>query len=438
MHVSVENTSNLGRRMTVAVPADRLEQAFSERLSRLSRNAKMDGFRPGKVPVKVVEQRYGEELIEEAAGELIQATFFEVVGQQGLKPAGGPTLERKSAARGRDLEYVVTFEVYPEVKRLDIKGARIERPVCEVKPADVDRTLESLRRQRLTWKPVERAARDGDRAIIDFTGSLDGEPIAGGTAKDFALVLGSESLIGDFERQLVGVRPGETRSLDVVFPADYRATELAGKTVRFEVTMKSLAEAELPAVDAEFAKAFGVGDGSVEALRGEIADNLKREMDERIRVRLRDQVLKAVLEANQLEVPRALVEREIEHLIAANRARLQAQGLPADRVPSERGLYEANAHSRVALGLILSEVAHAGGLKPDPERVRARVERLAASYEKPEEFVRWYYSDRNRLGEVEAQVVEDMVVEKLLESAAVVDRPVEFGELTNPAPSADK
>jgi trigger factor len=438
MQISVEATGNLERRMTIAVPADRLEKAFAERITRLSKNVKMPGFRPGKVPLKMVEAQYGGQVMQEVAGDLIQASFQEAVGKEGLKPAGGPQIEPKSLARGKDLEYTATFEVYPEIKQLDIAGVRIERPVSEVTDADIDSTLENMRRQRMIWQPVERAAANGDRLVIDFVGTLDGEPFAGGTASDFEMVLGQGNLLKEFEDALAGAKPAESRGFDVPFPADYQSKELAGKTGRFEVTVKRVEEPVLPQVDEEFAKGFGVADGSVDKLRAEVKENLERELGERIRVMVRDRVMQALLDANEIDVPKPLVDGEIEHLQELNRETLRRHGASPDLAPTDREAYEDNARRRVALGLILSEVAQANKLNPEPERVRKVLERMASAYENPEEFVNWHFEDPRRLGDAQAVAIEDMIVERLLEGADVVDVKVPFGELMYPDKKADK
>jgi trigger factor len=436
MQVTVETTGNLGRRMTVAVPAERFEKEFASRLKRLSQTARFPGFRPGKAPMKMVEAQYGGQVLEEVAGDLIRSTFYEAVSEKGLKPAGGPNIEPKHMDRGKDFEYTATFEVYPEVAHTEIQGCRIQRPAVQVGENDVDRTLDTLRSQRITWRPVERAAQNGDRVIIDFEGSIDGTPFEGGAARDFPLVLGNNVLIEGFEPGLIGAAAGESRNLDLAFPADYRNTSLAGKKTRFAVTVKQVNEPVLPEVNEEFARMLGVADGKVETLRAEVRVNLEREMQERIRRELREQVFKAVLDANNFEVPKSLEESEVARMVQMTRANAEAQGLPAGQVPSDPALYADQARKRVKLGLILAELAHTKGLKPDAARVRARVEELAASYENPAEFIAWHYAKPGRLAEIEAQVIEDQAVDVLLETAVVEDKAMAFQELMQPSPRA--
>ncbi len=436
MHVTVETTGNLGRRMTVAVPAARMEQEIATRLKRLSQTVRFPGFRPGKAPMKMVEAQYAGKVMEEVAGDLIRATFYEAVNEKGLKPAGGPDIQPKNVGRGKDFEYTATFEIYPEIKRLEIKGARIERPVVTVNEADVDRTIETLRRQRVSWNPVERAAALEDRVLIDFQGMLDGVPFEGGEAKDFPLVLGNNTLIDGFESGLIGARAGENRTLDVSFPADYRNINLAGKKVQFAVTVKQVNEPVLPEVNDEFALALGVADGKIETLRREVHANLERELAERVRRELREQVFKAVIEANPLDVPKALEQSEIEHLIKTNHANLEAQGMSGNQFPLDPQLYAEQARRRVTLGLILAEMVQVKSLTVDAQRVRARIEELAAGYDNPQEFIDWYYADRKRLAEIESKVLEDQAMELLLATAEAVDKPMSFQELMRPAAQA--
>jgi len=436
MQVTVETTGNLGRRMTVAVPAARMEQEIATRLKRLSQTARFPGFRPGKAPMKMVEAQYAGKVMEEVAGDLIRSTFYEAVNEKGLKPAGGPDIQPKHMGRGKDFEYTATFEIYPEIRRLEIKGSRIERPVVTVSEDDVHRTIDTLRRQRVGWNPVERAAAMEDRVLIDFQGMLDGVPFAGGEAKDFPLVLGNNTLIDGFESGLIGARAGENRTLDVTFPADYRNTNLAGKDVQFAVTVKQVNEPVLPEVNDEFARALGVADGKIETLRAEVRTNLERELAERVRRELREQVFTAVIEANPLDVPKALEQSEIEHLIQTSRANLEAQGMPGNQLPSDPQLYAEQARRRVTLGLILAEMVKVKNLIVDAQLVRARIEELAAGYDNPQEFVDWHYANRERLAEIESKVMEDQAVELLLATAEAIDKPMSFQELMRPGPQS--
>lgn len=434
MQVTVESTGTLGRRLTVAVPADRLEKEFAARLKRLSQTARFPGFRPGKAPMKMVEAQYGGKVLEEVAGDLIRSTFHEAVSEKGLKPVGGPDIEPKHLGRGKDFEYIASFEIYPEVTRLDIQGSRIERPVVTVTEDDVTRTIESLRQQRMNWRPVERAAANGDRVTIDFQGSVDGKPFEGGAASDFPLVLGNNTLIDGFESGLVGAGAGETRTLDLQFPDGYRNAALAGKATQFVVTVKQVNEPVLPEVNADFARALGVADGDVETLRREVRGNLERERDDRARRLVREQVFKALIDLNGFEVPKAMEQEEIRRLIQMGRASLQAQGLPAGQVPTNPALYADQARNRVKLGLILAEIVRKQGLKADPAKVRGRIEEQATSYDDPREYIAWHYASPERLADAESQVLEDQVLAILLKTAEVVDKTMTFQELVRPTP----
>jgi len=430
MQVSVENTGNLGRLMTVAVPADEVEQQIQTRLKNLARNAKLPGFRPGKAPLKIIDAQYGDQVLQEVAGQLIESSLREAFTQEDLIPAGGPEIEPKSMERGKDLEYTASFEVYPEVEKLDLEGVEIERPVCEVTEEDVERTIESMRKQRVSYAPVERAAQDGDQVTVDFKGTIDGEPFAGGEAEDYQLVLGEGQFLEEFEKAISGARAGEQRAVTVNFPDDYHGEAVAGKAVEFDIHVKEVLEPELPEVDEEFARAFGVEDGDLEAFREEIRDNLVRERDERVSRLTRSRVMDALVRANELEVPGALVEQEIDSMIQMNKSMLEQQGVPTDQFNPDRERYREDAERRVAIGLILSEIVRQKELKPDQDKVKQRIEKMAASYEQPEAFVQWYYSNRERLQQVESMVLEEQVVDMLLEGADTRDQPISLQELT--------
>jgi trigger factor len=421
MQVSVETIGTLGRRLKVAVPADQVEKEFNVRLQRLSKQVKMPGFRPGKVPLKMVEAQYGGRLMDEVAGELIQTTLYEAIGSQGLRPAGDPRIQRKPAVRGEQLEYTVEFEIFPEVKRFDLAGSRIERPVVTVSEEDVNRTLETIRKQRATWKPVEREAYLGDRLNIDFVGRINGKEFDGGKANGFQLALGSGTLIEDMEQGLVGARTGDMRHISAKFPADYRHSMLAEQTADFDVKVNEIAEAELPELNEDFARNLGVADGSLDKLRADVRANLEREATGRTRAVVRARALRLLLDANPIEVPQSLLDAEAQRLKNSD----MASGLNA----KDDAAYGARARSRVALGLILGEFIRNRGLVPDPARVRAKLEEMAADYESPQEFIQWHYEKPERLSEIEGLVMEEKVVEDLLVSADISDKPVSFQEL---------
>jgi len=421
MQVSVESISSLGRRVKIAVPAETFEQAFAERLRRLSQQVKLPGFRPGKVPIKMVEARYGGQLLQEVAGDLIQSTLQEAIGTQGLKPAGGTKIHQHSFGRGRAFEYTAEFEIFPEIKQLDLAGVTIERPVATVTDDDVNRTLDTIRRQRTTWRAVERAAQTGDRTLIDFVGRLNGEEFEGGKGQAYPLVLGSGTFIKELEDGLVGATASETRRINATFPADYRFAPIAGKTVEFEVAVKEVGEPVVPEIDDELAKQLGVADGGVDKLRADVRNNLEREAGQRARAILRRNVLDALLKANQFDVPASLIENEVRRL-----QQLNAGGQGGAVEPAQ---LQARARTRVALGLILAEIVRVRGMRPDAAKVRARIEEMAADYDAPQKFIEWYYASPERLGEVESLVLEERIVEELLAGAQVQDRALGFQEL---------
>lgn len=431
MQVSVEATGGLERRITVQVPAERIEKEIDDRLKSLTRTARVAGFRPGRVPFKVIERKYGAQVRQEVLGEVVQSSFYEAVAQEKLRPAGGPKIEAGKVEPGQNLEYSATFEVYPEIHLASLEGVSIERPVAEVTDEDVERVINTLRKQRVTWNEVDRPGQNEDRLVIDFEGLIEGAPFPGNTGKQVALVLGSGSFIPGFEEQLIGARAGEQRTFDVQFPDDYPAKEVAGKQVRFQVNVSSVSEPQLPEVDESFAKSFGISDGSVQSLRDEVRQNMRRELDQTIRNKVKQQVMDALLEKNKIDLPSALVEQEIDQLIAQAQeqfrdpARRQNLSLP-------RSLFEEQARRRVALGLIIGEVIKANEIKLDQARVRQMVEGLASTYEHPEEVVNWYYSNRNLLSGIEALVLEEQVVDLLLQQMNVTDTPTEFDSLMNP------
>jgi trigger factor len=431
MQANLETLSALERRLSVSLPATDIDHEVESRLKRLSRTVKMHGFRPGKVPLKVVEQHYGPQVRQEVLGDAMQKSFGEAVRQQNLKVAGYPRFELAPRNDGAmEFQYRATFEIYPEVTVGDITGAAIERPALEVGEAEVDKTIEIMRKQRTRYEPVERAAQTGDRVTIDFRGTLDGADFPGSSGNGQQAVLGEGRLLPDFEGGVTGMKPGETKAFDVNFPADYHGRDVAGKTARFEVTLRAVAAARLPEVDAEFAKTLGVADGDLARMRAEVRANLEREVKAKLRSRLRDQAMQALLDATRIEAPRSLVQIEIERLQAGARQELAARGVKVTpETPLPTDLFEQQARRRVTLGLILGEVVKQHNLFPKPEDVRKRVEEQAESYERPEEVVKWFYAAPERLRDIESVAMEDNVVAWALGVAKVTDRKVEFDDL---------
>ena len=431
MQANLETLSALERRLSVSLPATDIDHEVESRLKRLSRTVKMHGFRPGKVPLKVVEQHYGPQVRQEVLGDAMQKSFGEAVRQQNLKVAGYPRFELAPRTDGAmEFQYRATFEIYPEVTVGDITGAAIERPALEIDEAEVDKTVEIMRKQRARYEPVERAAQIGDRVMIDFRGTLDGADFPGSTGSGQQTVLGEGRLLPDFEGGVTGMKPGETKAFDVNFPADYHGREVAGKTARFEVTLGQVAAPRLPEVDAAFAKSLGVADGDLTRMRAEIRANLEREVKAKLRSRLRDQVMQALLDATRLEAPRSLVQLEIERLQAGARQELAARGVKVTpETPLPTDLFEQQARRRVSLGLILGELVKQHSLFAKPEQVRKHVDEQAESYERPEEVVKWLYAAPERLRDIESAVLEDNVVAWALGVAKVTDRKLDFDDL---------
>lgn len=426
MQVSVESTGAIGRRLTIAVPAERLEKAVSTRLVRLSKQVKMSGFRKGKIPLKIIEAQYGAQVLDEAASELIRSTLTEALEQESLKPAGqAQKIEPKHLERGAEFEYIVELEVYPEVQKRDLSGCTMERPVVEINDEDMDRTIETIRKQRSSWSSVKRDAKEGDQLLVDFVGKLDGEPFEGGSASRTPIVLGSKSLIAGFEDGLMGAKAGDEKILDLTFPKDYGNKELAGKAVQFEVTVHEVQEQQLPEIDAEFIKQMGVESGEVDAFHEEIKGNLGREKEQRIRDYLRTQVEDALIEGNPVEIPKSLLDEEIDRLQQS-----YTQGKIDDKMAASlREVFTKQAERRVVLGLVLSDIVRDKKLTADAAKVRARIEEMAAGYESPEQVISWHYADKSRLGGVESMVLEEEVVALLMDDATVKEKKMSFQDL---------
>lgn len=430
METTTGNASQLERTLTLAVSLAGMEVEVESRLKRLARTVKMDGFRPGKVPMKMVAQQYSGQVRQEVLGEAVQKNFAESVRAQNLKVAGYPRIEAKpSEGESRELEFTATFEVYPDVVVGDISAVEIQRPQVAVGDAEVDKTIEVLRKQRVTYEPAKRAAASGDQVTIDYRGTLNGEEFQGGQAKDYRLVLGEGRTLKDFEEAIVGMKAGKSKTFELTFPEDYHAKELAGKTVTFEVTLNQVAGPKLPEVDAEFAMSLGVLDGNLDTMRSEIKANLEREVKKRITARVKESVMQALLDATPFELPKALVEMEIERLREGAGEDMRARGMKVGDISFPAHLFEDQARRRVSLGLILSELVKANQLQATAEQVRELVNEFAESYEQPEQVVAWYYSEPNRLAEVEALAMEDNVVRWALERAKVVESASTFDEL---------
>jgi len=429
METTTAQANELERRLDLSIAIADVEKEMDQRLKRMGKNMKMPGFRPGKVPFSIIRQQHGDQARHEVLSEELDRVFGETVTAQKMRVAGYPRIEAKSTDSTTHLEFAAIFEVYPEFVPADMSTAEVERPVLEVTSAEVDKTLEILRKQRVSYEDAERPAASEDRVVIDFLGKKNGEPFTGGQASDYAFVLGQGTMLPDFEKAVEGARVGESKTFDLNFPADYFSVDLAGQTVQFEITVKQVQAPKMPEVDAEFAKGMGIADGDIAKMRAEIEGNLKREVKRRIDARIKDQVMDALIKANQIATPGALIEMEIQRLMQAARQDMEQRGMKVNEMPLQPEWFADQAKRRVTLGLILAELVKSENLLATPEQVRAMVEENAQSYEHPEEVIRWYYAQPQRLGEVEGLVIESNVVEWVLGKAKVTDKPAVFDEL---------
>ncbi|MGB5425553.1 MAG: trigger factor, partial [Gammaproteobacteria bacterium] len=404
----IENTGGLSRRMTVQVPAERVDQDVESRLKSMSQTVRLDGFRPGKVPTKVIEQKYGKQVRFEVVDQVINSTLQEALTQEGVRPAGMPDVEPVESRAGQPLEFVATFEIFPELTDGLSYGFSVVRPLVDIADNDVQEMLENLRKQRATWNEIERPASLDDQVTVDFEGTVEGNAFAGNKAEKMPVVLGSNSMIAGFEEQLIGASAGDEKILSITFPDDYPSAEVAGKASSFNVKVHSVSERVLPEIDEDFARAFGITEGGVQALVDEITSNMERELKGLIKSKMKSQVFDGLLTQNPVEVPSSLIESEIKEL----QQQEGNQGLDATAL-------RERAEKRVKLGVIVSEIAKQNQIQLDPDRVRELVETIAASYEKPEEVVQWYYGNQEMLSGVQSAVIEEQVVEWVVEHSGV-------------------
>jgi trigger factor len=429
--VSVESTEGLERRMKVEIPAERVESEIEKRLKEMGRRARIKGFRPGKVPLKVVRQHYGAQVREDVVTEIVRQSWFQAIAEQQLRPVGQPRFEDSHAHMGEDLSFTAVFEVFPEIDLKGHEGIAVERPVAEVESADVDAMIEKLRVQRRHWHAVERAAGEGDRVVMDFAGTIDGEPFNGGAGNDVAVVLGEGRMLKDFEAGLAGVAAGEEREIVVEFPADYGSAEVAGKTATFKVAAKRVEAPHLPELDEAFCRSFGVEDGGLDRLRAEVEDNMREEMRQRVRETLKRQLLDKLVAANSVEVPAALLEQEIMSLRQDMARRLNPGAAPGTVELPPREPFENAARFRVALGLLIGEIVHRNGIRVDAAQLNARLQAIGEEYGNPEEIAKAYRANPDLMSQLETSVLEEQVVDWLLERAEVTDKPMTFNELMN-------
>ena len=441
MQQTTQSLSALERRVDLTVPAAAIEQEVKTRLAKLARSMKMPGFRPGKVPMKMVAQTYGAQVQAEVLNDKVGEAFNSAVTAGNFRVAGQPRLEARPVSDGegqaadtKDLTFSATFEIYPEISVGDLSGVEVRRPTCSLGEAEVERTLDIMRRQRATFEDVQRAAQDEDAVTIDFKGTYAegenaGQPFEGGQANDFKFTLGEGRMLPEFESAVRGMVPGQSKTFALTFPADYGAQAMAGKAVTFDVTVKSVKQPMLAPIDAEFARSLGVADGDLAKMRTEIRNNLGREVASRLKARTKDQAMAALLAASSFDVPKSLVESEKQRLAEGARNDLIARGMAAKDAPLPLDLFAPEAERRVRLGLLLGEVVRANKLQSRPDQIRGLVEEIAQSYEKPQDVINWYLSDRKRLADLETVALEDNVTNWVLQRAKVVDTPIEFDEL---------
>ena len=436
MTVTVETLEKLERKITLSLPLGSIQSEVQARLRKLARTVKMDGFRPGKVPMSVVAQQYGYSVHYEVMNDKVGEAFAAAANEAQLRVAGQPKITEKEGAAEGELTFDAVFEVYPDVKIGDLSAAEVEKVSAEVTDAAIDRTLDILRKQRRSFaqRAADQAAVDTDRVTIDFAGKIDGEPFEGGKAEGFQFIVGDGQMLKEFEDAVRGMKTGESKTFPLAFPADYHGKEVAGKTADFLVTVNKIEAAHLPEVDEALAKSLGIAEGTVEALRADIKKNLEREVKQRVLARNKQAAMDALAAAAELDLPKSIVQAEADRLVEGARADLKQRGVKdADKAPIPEELFRPQAERRVRLGLVVAELVRANQLHATPDQIKAHIEELAASYEKPADVVRWYTSDNRRMAEVEAIVIENNVTEFVLSKAKITDKAIGFDELMGQA-----
>ncbi len=428
MQVSVESGEGLEKRLLVDLPAERVTAEMDKKLKDLARNVRLDGFRPGKVPMRTIKQRFGEQVRQEAYGTLIQETLYEAANQEKLTPAGEPKVELREAAEEGGLGYTATFEIMPDVRLNDLSGQSITRPVAEVTESDIDEMIDKLRKQRTVWNEVDRGAKDGDTVHMNFKGFIDGEAFEGGTADNVPLVLGSGSMIAGFESGLLGAKAGDDRTLEVKFPDDYRAEHLAGKDATFEVQVLRVAEPQLPEIDEEFVKAFGVEEGTVEGLREDVAKNMRHELKQKLENMAKEKVMDLLIETHPMDIPKAMVDHEAGRMKQQMQQEMQQQGQPSS-VDLPLSVFENQAKRRVHLGLLVAEIIEQHKLEADEDKMRATIADFAESYENPQEVIDYYLQDPNARASIQNLVLENQVVGWVMDQIQVGDENKEFSDI---------
>ncbi len=427
MQVSVESTGNIERKLSIIIPAERVDSEVDGRLKSMRSRVKVDGFRPGKVPMSVVSQQYGDSVYQEVVGEVIQTTFYEAASQENLKVAGMPNIEATTIEAGKDLEYTATFDTYPEFEIADVSKMKVERPSVKLAAADVDEMIETLRSQQKEWKEVKRAAKEGDMLTLDFEGKVDGEIFEGGAAEDFSVEIGAGRMLKDFEEALVGMKVGSEKDVDVNVPEDYPAEQIKGKTVQFNLQVKKVSSPSLPTVDKEFIQKFGVEDGTKKSFKEEIKANMERELEQKIQSRVKQSVMNALHDLHEIDLPESLVTGEIQQV--RNEMAQNSQGADLSTLPDD--MFKDQAAKRVKLGLIVGEIINKNKMEKDQTRVDDMLNTLAESYEDPSALIEYYRSNQEAMQTIEAAVMEEMIVEWALEKAKVTDKKMKFTDLVN-------
>jgi len=432
MQVSVETTQGLERKITISVPAESVDVEVKNRLRHIGKTQRINGFRPGKVPVSVIQKRYGQSVRQEVAGELMQRNFVDAIVAEKMNPAGRPSFIAKSNEDGKALEFEATFEIYPDVTLTGLESIAVERPNVEVTDADLDEMFTTLQNQHKTWKENKRKTKNGDKLTLDFTGRVDGEVFEGGEAKDFELELGAGRMIPGFEKEITGMKVGEEKTIKVTFPDDYHAENLKGKEAEFDIVVHKTEGPVLPTVDADFAKLFGVEEGGIEALRSEVSTNMTRELTQAVKAKVKEQVIAGLLEANDVEIPKALIAQEIDVLRKQAMQRFEGQMDPANMPELPADMFEEQAKRRVKVGLLLGEVIKVNELKVDESKVNELIASAASAYEDPKEVIEYYATNKELNQQMQNVALEEQAVELLLESAKVKNKKASFKDIMNP------
>lgn len=427
MHVSLETTGALERKMTVEVPAEKVTSAIEQRLQKMTRQVKISGFRPGKVPLHVVRQRFGKQVFQEVVADTMQSSYQEAIHQEKLRPAGSPQIEPLNLETDQDLKYIATFEVYPEINLTDTSKFEIDIADVEVTEKDIDNMLEKLRKPKMQWSEVDREAKKDDQVTIDFKGTIDGELFPGGSHENFSIVVGSSTLLPEFEEQLYGVKKDEVKSFDVTFPKDYMQQELAEKVATFEVKVNKIEEGKLPEIDEAFVKEFGIEDGNLETLKEQLKKNMNAELDQRKKAFVKDQVMQCLFESNKCDIPGALVNQEIQALRKQSMSNMKIN----DESKLPDALFEAEAKRRISLGLIIGEIVQKNEIQLDSEKVNDHLNMMASSYTKPEEVIQYYRNNLQAMASIESLVMEQQVVDWVLNKAKKTSKSFVYDEFVN-------